>query len=158
MPSQPVWPYLRAGNQISRQVTWCFLPSQPVWPYLRAGNQVSKQVTWCFLPNQPVWPYLRAGNQVSKQVTWCFLPNQPVWLAISGWKKILTFLALNLSPSWSPVGWFTLYQWRVEKGWLVMYLIFLPHIPALLMSLMQNIGHKMAAITAMFLRLLNVDF
>ena len=46
--------------------------------------------------------------------------------------------------------WFTLYQWRAEKDWLMRYLILLPHMLALFHSLTQTAGHKMAALTVMF--------
>ena len=41
--------------------------------------------------------------------------------------------ALNEFPRALP-NWFTIYQWRTGKGWLMMYLILLPHILALFMS------------------------
>ena len=40
-----------------------------------------------------------------------------------------------------------LYQWKTEKGWLVTFLMLLPHIPHTLFmtSLMQTAGRNMAA-------------
>ena len=42
--------------------------------------------------------------------------------------------------------WFTLYQWRAEKGWLPTYLILSPHMPAVLMSLTQTPGQAIAVL------------
>ena len=46
--------------------------------------------------------------------------------------------------------WFTLYQWRAEKDWLMRHFILLLHMLALFHSLTQTTGHKMAALTVMF--------
>ena len=54
--------------------------------------------------------------------------------------------------------WFILYQCRAEKGWLVMYLVPLPLMPTLIMtSLIQTATLKMAALTAVFWQLSNVN-
>lgn len=47
--------------------------------------------------------------------------------------------------------WFTVYQWRTEKDWFVTNLILLPHMPALFMTSPMPSGHKMAALTFLFL-------
>ena len=45
---------------------------------------------------------------------------------------------------------------RAEKGWLIMYLMLLPHRPALFMtSVIKTAGHKTAAFVVMFLQLSN---
>lgn len=35
--------------------------------------------------------------------------------------------------------WFALYWWRAEKGWLLRYLILLPHLPAFFMTLLSRV-------------------
>ena len=42
-------------------------------------------------------------------------------------------------------------EWRAEKGWIVMYLLLLPHMMALfMMSLSDAAGHKMATLAVVF--------
>ena len=76
-----------------------------------------------------------------------------IWLLISNYTKKY----FQCFKSWllrAQPCWFTFYRRIEEKVWLVMYMVFSPHISAFFMSsLIQTAEHKMAAFTVMFSQL-----
>ena len=72
-------------------------------------------------------------------------------------RKRSAIFASNLRSSYCSSCWFAIFQRGVETGWLVTYLILLPHASALFMtSLTQTAAHKIAALTVVFLRPSNI--